>query len=69
MAVYLTSEGDILDQICAAHYGRQDRVERVLAANPGLAGLGPVLPARVAIFLPVDESRTTGAVVRLWGRG
>jgi phage tail protein X len=65
--LYTTRDGDRLDQVCHLHYGRlqglpapqaartaraQGTVESVLAANPGLAGRGPVLPSGVAIVLP-----------------
>ena len=42
--IYRTKDGDVLDQICAKHYGDAPyRVEDVLAANPGLAAHGPVM--------------------------
>ena len=68
MAAYLTSEGDMLDAVCQAHYGRHaGAVEAVLEANPGLADRGPQLPAGVVIQLPdlSAESRDSGTV-RLW---
>lgn len=38
MAKYLTKDDDMLDAICAKHYGRTaGAVEAVLEANPGLA--------------------------------
>ncbi|EES5579807.1 phage tail protein, partial [Escherichia coli] len=38
-------QGDTLDAICVRYYGRTEGVvEAVLAANPGLAELGVVLP-------------------------
>lgn len=47
-------DGDRLDWICRRHYGElfAGAVEAVLAANPGLAALGPVLPAGVEIEMP-----------------
>lgn len=43
-------------------------VERVLAANPGLAGLGPYLPVGTRLVLPLDveAAAKTRTVVRLW---
>lgn len=67
MAVYLSLAGDVLDAVCFDHYGREDTVVRVLEANPGLAQLGPVLPARIAITLPADPVRVQTPVIRLWG--
>ena len=65
---YRTRDGDSLDVICWKHYGRQaGAVEAVLEANPGLAGVGPTLPAGWVIGLPeltqpVQEIET----LRLW---
>ena len=68
MTAYLTSDGDVLDAVCQAHYGRQSgAVEAVLEANPGLADRGPLLSAGLVIELPElpAESRESDAV-RLW---
>lgn len=66
---YVTSDGDVLDAIVAAHYGDtlDSKVEAVLAANPGLSALGAVLDAGVRITLP--DLSTTGLVEteQLWG--
>lgn len=65
---YRTKDGDAVDAICWRHYGEQSgAVEVVLEANPGLADIGPVLPAGIIIELPelppaVQELPT----VRLW---
>jgi phage tail protein X len=40
----------------------------VLAANPGLAALGPVYPAGVLITLPPLPVPVEAGQVRLWGR-
>ena len=63
-----TIDGDMLDVICLNHYGHAHRyVETVLAANPGLADQGPVLPAGIVIVLPdLTELRHQEAAVRLW---
>lgn len=51
---YTTKDGDMLDAICHRHYGvTAGAVERVLAANRGLADLGPIYPAGIVIALPV----------------
>ena len=63
-----TADGDVLDQICWRHYGREDTVPAVLAANPGLADAEPVLPAGVAIVLPeLPPPPEPAAAVQLWG--
>ncbi|MCF6432507.1 tail protein X [Leisingera sp. MMG026] len=52
---YRTERGDVLDAICAAHYGANAfDLQKVLAANMGLAALGPVFPRGIAIELPED---------------
>lgn len=66
MTVHVTVEGDMVDAVCHRHYGRRrGAVEAVLAANPGLAAMGPVLPAGVRIVLP-DLPPPGPAVVRMW---
>lgn len=65
--IYTTIQGDTLDQICAAYYGyTSGTVEAVLAANDGLADLGPVYEAGVEITLP-DVNTSTAASVSLFG--
>lgn len=65
---YLTRDGDMLDDLCWRHYGRQSgAVEAVLDANPGLSEQGPVYPAGLTLTLPElapIASPTTPA--RLW---
>lgn len=57
----------MVDWICWKHYGRQaGAVEAVLDANPGLAKLGPVLPAGMIIELPVLPDPSRNGTVRLW---
>ncbi len=60
-------QGDTLDLICNRYYGRTEGVfETVLAANPGLAALGVVLPHGTTIELPeVSTAPVTGSV-NLW---
>ena len=63
---HLTTDGDVLDEVCWQHYGREDLVPTVLTANPGLAQRGPVLPAGVAVVLPDSPpAHRLAPVVRL----
>ena len=66
---YLSEEGDTVDRVVWSHYGRQDAglVETVLAANRGLALLGPILPLGTRIDLPVVVVPDAVEAVRLWG--
>lgn len=53
MTRYVTAQGEMLDAICKRHYGcERGATEAVLAANPGLAARGPVLPMGLEIVLP-----------------
>ncbi len=65
---YRTVDGDMIDAICHQYYGQTaGAVEAVLAANPHLADVGPVLEAGTLIQLPaLAESATTVHTVRLW---
>lgn len=66
---YKTEQDDTLDFICWKFYGQQSgAVERVLDANPGLADLGPVIPANTTITLPdLPQPATEVQPIRLWG--
>ena len=68
MAQARANQGDTLDDVCWRHYGRSSGVvEAVLAANPGLAGRGPILPMGTLIELPdVAPQPTTSRTVNLW---
>lgn len=66
MTTYLTKDGDMVDAICLAQYGRTDVLVQVLEANRGLADLGPQLPAGVSIRLPDVPEAEAETVVRLW---
>lgn len=60
-------QGDTLDVICMRYYGRTAGVvETVLAANPGLAELGVVLPHGTAVELPEVQSSPVIESVNLW---
>ncbi|NWP54580.1 tail protein X [Escherichia coli] len=49
------------------HYGRTEGVvETVLAANPGLAELGAVLPHGTAVELPDVQTAPVAETVNLW---
>lgn len=58
---------DTVDAICWRHYGRTlGMTEAVLAANPGLAAVGPVLPHGLEVELPELVSSSTAQTVQLW---
>ena len=68
MTSYRTRDGDPLDAVCGAFYGREAGiVEAVLEANPGLAELGPSLPADTLVTLPdLPCPLETIETVKLW---
>jgi len=58
---------DTVDALCWRHYGRTlGMTEIVLAANPGLADLGPFLPHGTAVELPDSVPVATAQTVQLW---
>ncbi|EPF0937399.1 tail protein X [Klebsiella pneumoniae] len=63
----IAQQGDTLDMICARYYGRTEGVfESVLAANPGLAELGAVLPHGTVVELPDVRSSPVTETINLW---
>lgn len=67
-ATYRTQDGDMLDDLCWRHYGRQSgAVEVVLEANRGLAELGPIYTTGTLIALPdLAPPAASAGPVRLW---
>lgn len=61
-------QGDTVDAICWRYYGRTAGVtEAVLAANPGLADLGPILPTGQLVAMPeVSEQAEQQTAINLW---
>lgn len=59
-------QGDIVDLISHRHYGNTDMVPEILAANPGLAALGAVLPIGTLINLPPAKAAPVVAPITLW---
>ncbi|HDR9259638.1 TPA: tail protein X [Burkholderia vietnamiensis] len=68
---YISRDGDTLDYIAFAQYGAATPaiLRAVLAANFGLADLGPLLPLGTPVVLPVIDVSTQTATdkeVALW---
>ncbi|PHM73708.1 tail protein X [Xenorhabdus kozodoii] len=62
-----TVQGDTVDALCWRHYGRTSgMVEHVLAANPGLADWGAILPHGMAIELPDIAAAPVTPMIQLW---
>jgi len=68
MSQYRTKQGDVLDAICRELLGDESHAPAMLAANPGLADLGPVYAAGILITLPVVSSPVASGTIKLWGR-
>lgn len=69
MAMAIAQEGDTIDLICWRELGRTRAVtEQVLALNPGLAALGPRLPAGTTVILPelAEAAPAVLETVKLW---
>lgn len=68
MATYRAKDGEMVDEICQLYYGRtQGVVERVYAANRGLAALGPRLPAGTLVVLPeIENEAGTRRRAKIW---
>lgn len=60
-------QGDTLDRLAWRHLGATAGVvETTLAANPGLADLGPVLPLGTQVDLIAPASPVSSQTVSLW---
>lgn len=65
---FASEEGETVDALVWRVLGTRGGqvVERVLAANPGIAALGPVLPMGTLVFVPVMPEAAEVEAVRLW---
>lgn len=66
MTTHRTRQGDMIDEICKAHYGTETMTVAVYEANPGLAALGPILPEGLEVQLPDQTAAPTATTIRLW---
>ncbi|MBC6555313.1 phage tail protein [Citrobacter braakii] len=67
--IYQTRDGDVLDAICAVHYGTEnlsDSVNQVLEANQGLADQGAMYPSGLYITLPDLVTPVAESPFSLW---
>ena len=66
MKKYITSEDEILDEICFRHYGTMDVVETVLKSNPDTANYKRTLPANLIINFPDIDTTKKVEQINLW---
>lgn len=66
--IYLTKQGDRLDQICYDHYNKQSGVmEWVMANNPHLRTLPILLPVGTEIdMVPMPKQATRAEFLHPW---
>jgi phage tail protein X len=66
MKVY-AEQGDTVDSLCWRYYGSTGSVvEKVYAANVGLASQGAILPHGYAVELPDITQAAVSETVSLW---
>lgn len=69
MITVTAREGELVDELCWRALGRTGEVtEQVFALNPGLAAIGPRLPAGLEVRLPdlPQAAVPVREVVKLW---
>ena len=65
--IYLTKDGDVLDQICQNYYGKTSKiVEQVIEANPHIVELEAVFETGIKITLPDISGEKESETVKLW---
>lgn len=67
--IYQTRDGDVLDAVCASHYGTENlswTVTQVLETNQGLADRGAIYHAGVFITLPDLTPPVQASPFSLW---
>jgi phage tail protein X len=63
---YKTKSGDRLDAIAFKHYGAASHFQKILEANPELAGQNETLPEGLKIILPDPPEQEPEKLQRLW---
>ncbi len=67
MRTVTAEQGDTVDLICHRHLRQTQGVtEAVLSLNPGLAGMGPVIPMGTTVTLPDVAEQPTTNTINLW---
>lgn len=63
----IAQEHEMLDELCQRTTGdTRSVVEATLAANPGLAALGPRLPVGTVVHIVVPPKRANQKTINLW---
>lgn len=67
MTIYITSDGDQIDDIADRYYdGLPGAYEAVLKANRGLSALPHPLKSGIEIFLPAMDAPSASEEINLW---
>ena len=65
--IYVSKDGDVLDQICQNYYGKTRKiVEQVIEANPHIVELDATFEAGIKITLPDIIEEKESETVKLW---
>ncbi|NTD85506.1 tail protein X [Agrobacterium tumefaciens] len=66
--LYVTIEGDMVDQIAHYYYGKHGRhTEELYSANPDVVAMPPVLPAGIVVRFPAAQIQEPSKPFRkLW---
>lgn len=67
--IVIARTGDTIDALCWRIFGRTSGVtEQALMLNPGIAALGPVIPAGTRVTLPdlSDAAPVRRETIQLW---
>uniref|UniRef100_Q0TV67 Phage tail protein X n=1 Tax=Hydrogenovibrio crunogenus (strain DSM 25203 / XCL-2) TaxID=317025 RepID=Q0TV67_HYDCU len=66
--IYITVDGDMLDDIAFRVYGDESMVTAILDANPGLVDQPLNLSYGISIKLPAaPEKKTSNSITSVWG--
>jgi phage tail protein X len=59
-------EGDTVDIIAFKRFGAHGMEDAIWEGNPGLAAIGPILPAGTIVLIPLPEVADRTQSTRLW---
>lgn len=66
VTIYITRDGDVLDEICWRFYGNTDNLINVYKENPGLSDMGTHYESGIEIKLPEITEMQVTYTAALW---